>query len=139
MSERGTRGSCAFRGTEPGRRGGRTGISGISTRAVMRRSHKRSAGQGAGGRASRPYRPRCGFNIHESFPPFYRPLSANIRRLNTHVIIITRHNRHKRLYSRAPGTILHRAFSFDALYTQMFVDLSTKCTRVHEHLQICYI
>lgn len=60
-------------------------------------------GNGSGGhikdmrrRGSRPYRPRR-FNIHESFLPFYRPLSANIRRLNTHVIIITQHNRHKKL------------------------------------------
>lgn len=60
-------------------------------------------GNGSGGhikdmgrKGSRPYRPRR-FNIHERFLPFYRPLSANIRRLNTHVIIITQHNRHKKL------------------------------------------
>lgn len=107
-------------------------ISGISTRSCggggEEQSHKRSWGgcRGQGGVTFVSSSRR--FNIHESFLPFYRPLSANIRRLNTHVIIIIiylpttiRHNRHKNL--QPPGTILH-TFAFD-VYTRVCIQIYT--------------
>lgn len=88
------------------------------------------------GGASRPYRPRQ-FNIHESFLPFYRPLSANIRRLNTHVIIIIRYNRHKKL--QPPGTILHVCIWRTILHTYKCVYTWISTYKIFNILRIYFV